>query len=560
MADHDKSDHGNDGRPVRPIMPSGFTALPTGARVDRYEIDSLIGAGGFGVTYLAYHTGLQRRVALKEHFPRDYAFRDGATLTVRPTNASTFEWTRERFMKEGIALTKCKHPGIVEVTDVFEANGTAYMALSYEEGPSLGAWVKSLSRALTQAEIDQFLAALLDALAYVHAQDMLHRDIAPDNIIIRADGKPCLIDFGAARQAMAQHSQVMSAIVKGGYSPPEQYTTTGKAQGPWSDIYALAATLYMALTGHPPDESTHRIVDDTYQPLARVLGDRARDYRPSFLSAIDTALRLPRVERPSSIEVWRTALFDQAVPKPNNAPAADLTPRFDTAATEVIAPKLQPEPSAPKNASRAGAVVPLPAYMRKLERPAPQDAPDLSTSAPRRTPRGEELMYSAPPPPLPRSSTQVFFQICIGAALLATAFGIVNTLQSSAEPEPTQGFVTDGRVGKARVDQATLLAREQFTKVGVLGVAPFTNVFDLCPACAADNPDLALQALVACKTPIHFLNDLKNRKVRLSFEKTTDLSRLLLATGLREVKMPITETRAALRAGVLDCVLAPLAQ
>jgi serine/threonine protein kinase len=128
-----------------------------------------------------------------------------------------------------VSPTTCGHPGVVDVSDVFEANGTAYMALGYEEGLSFAKWLQGLGRFATQAEFDAILTPLLDALAYVHGKDMLHRDIAPDNIIIRNDGSPVLIDFGAARQAIAERSQVMSAIVKGGYSPPEQYTTTGKA-------------------------------------------------------------------------------------------------------------------------------------------------------------------------------------------------------------------------------------------------------------------------------------------------------------------------------------------
>lgn len=318
-------------------FPSGFTALPAGTRVDRYEIESLIAAGGFGVTYMARHVGLNKRVALKEHFPRDFARRDGRSLSVEPTNPATFEWTKERFLKEGEALTTCRHPGVVEVSDVFEANGTAYMALGYEDGYSFGGWLKSLGRVAgggqprwaTQAELDAILKPLLAALAYVHSKDMLHRDLAPDNIIIRLDGTPVLIDFGAARQAIAQRSQIMSAIVKGGYSPPEQYTTSGKAQGPWSDIYALGATLHYALTAQQPDESTTRTVDDSYRPLRETLGTRRGDYAPEFLAAIDRALMIPRVDRPQTVVEWQQGLLDTR---------GTLAVNEANVATELVAP------------------------------------------------------------------------------------------------------------------------------------------------------------------------------------------------------------------------------
>ena len=211
-------------------------ALASGTRFARgYTIQSVIAAGGFGITYLGTHDALQRACAIKEHFPRQFAYRDSASSDVRPTDPATYGWALDRFIQEGRSLARCSHPNVVGVADVFEANGTAYMVLNYEDGASFKNWLDGLKRPPTQAEIDRLLAPLLDALDFVHGQGLLHRDIAPDNIMIRTDGTPCLIDFGAARQAMAQRSQVMSAIVKTGYSPPEQYTTSGKAQGPWSD-------------------------------------------------------------------------------------------------------------------------------------------------------------------------------------------------------------------------------------------------------------------------------------------------------------------------------------
>ena len=311
---------------MRQEAADGVMSLPAGTRLDnRYVIEDVLAAGGFGITYLARHEALAKTYAIKEHFPRQFAYRDAATSGVRPTNPATFQWALDRFIQEGRSLARCKHPSVVDVSDVFEANGTAYMVLSYEDGLSFKVWLEGLGRRPTQSELDALLSPLLDALQFVHAQDLLHRDIAPDNIMIRTDGKPCLIDFGAARQALAQRSAMMSAIVKTGFSPPEQYTTTGRSQGPWSDIYALAATLYKALTGRVPQEATDRQLQDDVAPLARQLGGDG-GYRTGFLDAIDHALALRPADRPQSVEAWRPLLFGPAIPKAAAAVASASEP------------------------------------------------------------------------------------------------------------------------------------------------------------------------------------------------------------------------------------------
>lgn len=285
----------------------GFTALASGTVIERYRIESVIAAGGFGITYLCRHATLNKPYALKEHFPRQFAYREGSTSQVRSTDSKTFSWALDRFLEEGRSLAKCAHPGVVSVTDVFEANNTAYMVLDYEEGLNFKDWLTALGRPPTQEEIDAIIEPLLDALEYVHAQGMLHRDIAPDNIVIRADGSPCLIDFGSARQAVAERSEMMSAIVKNGFSPLEQYSSSGKAQGPWSDIYALAATLYRAISGKTPNEATERQIDDELLPIAETV-ENPQAYRRNFLDGIDRALRLRPGERPQSVSQWRPVL------------------------------------------------------------------------------------------------------------------------------------------------------------------------------------------------------------------------------------------------------------
>jgi hypothetical protein len=203
----------------------------------------------------------------------------------------------------------------------FRANNTGYMVLHFEDGGSLRSWLEGLGRAPRQDELDRLIVPLLGALEIVHAADFLHRDIAPDNIMLRKHGSPVLIDFGAARGAIAGHSRTVSALVKPGYSPYEQYATSGANQGPWTDIYALGATLYHAIAGMRPPDAPSRVVEDEYIPAREAaLGS----YRGSFLDAIDKALRIEVRERPQSIAQWRAALL---APEPERK-ASRLGPRL----------------------------------------------------------------------------------------------------------------------------------------------------------------------------------------------------------------------------------------
>ena len=180
------------------------------------------------------------------------------------------------------------------------------MVMEFEEGRSLEAWLKTMARPPTQAELDRIVAPLLDALELMHADSFLHRDIAPDNVIIRPDGTPVLLDFGAARRAMAEQSRVLTGIIKAGYSPQEQYATDGRLQGPWSDLYALGATLYREVTGKPPEEATLRAGDDQTPPATKAAKS---EYRPEFLRAIDACLNVDRRKRPQSVAELRPMLL-----------------------------------------------------------------------------------------------------------------------------------------------------------------------------------------------------------------------------------------------------------
>lgn len=336
---------------------SHLQALPEGKElVSDFRIERVIGAGGFGITYLATEIALDRKVTIKEYFPSDFAARGKRAAAVPRSEgcAADYQWGLDRFIEEAQTLARYDHPNIVRVYRYFRANNTGYMVLHFEEGESLKGWLQALGRAPRQAELDKILAPLLDALAVVHASDFLHRDIAPDNIIIRNDGSPVLIDFGSARGDIAQHSRTVSALVKPGYSPYEQYGEIGRQQGPWTDIYALAATLYHAISGRRPPDAPSRVVKDEFKP-AREAALSA--YRPSFLKAIDQGLRIDIEKRPQSVAQWRAALLaPDALPgqrgwfgtKRPDTPAAD--PDTDdavpvTSATRALTAPAPPPPA-----------------------------------------------------------------------------------------------------------------------------------------------------------------------------------------------------------------------
>ena len=273
-----------------------------------YRIVRQIGAGGFGITYAAEDINLGTTIAIKEYYPEAFGDRDAA-MSVRPKSERhepTFEWGRSSFVQEARTLARFQHASVVRVTRVFEANSTAYMVMDFEAGENFETWLKGLGRLPTQEELDRIVAPLLDALATMHAEQFLHRDIAPDNIIIRADGSPVLLDFGAARRAVAERSRALTGIVKAGYSPHEQYASDSRLQGPWSDLYALGATLYRAVTGTPPEEATLRVGDDRMTAAAKATSG---NYRRGFLAGIEACLRVKHADRPQSVGQLRPMLL-----------------------------------------------------------------------------------------------------------------------------------------------------------------------------------------------------------------------------------------------------------
>lgn len=288
-----------------PEQGADSNTLSAGYRLHEYEIVRVLGAGGFGITYLAFDNNLKGRVAIKEYFYAGLAVRrrDGAVAPGSTQRAGDYEWGRTRFLNEAQALTKLDHPNIVRVRRYFPANDTAYIVMDYVEGESLAVFLKKRGT-LTPTQWRPWMEALLDGLEHVHRHDYLHRDIKPENIVIRAaDNQPVLVDFGAARPAAADKTQHLTAVHTPRYAPIEQYSTTSR-QGPFTDIYSLAAVSYRALAGEPPPDAAARVEGHEFTPLTQ----RLQPNSDPLLSAIDSALAVRADERPQSIAAWRRLL------------------------------------------------------------------------------------------------------------------------------------------------------------------------------------------------------------------------------------------------------------
>lgn len=294
-------------------------ALPPGYQLHEYRIESVLGQGSFGITYLARDTVLDLRVAIKEFLPVELVARRGGP-EVQPRSSgqgAEFHEALDGFVHEGQILARFQHPNIVPIYRFFEALGTAYTVMAYQEGESLDSRLARRHR-LAEAELTALLMPLLDGLAEVHKAGILHRDIKPGNIYIRTDGTPVLLDFGAARLAAANRSHSATAVVTGGYAPLEQYTVRGN-QGPWSDIYALGAVCYRAVTGERPPEAPDRVRDDPMVPAAEAAGP---DYGRTLLAAIDRALAVHLADRPADVAAWRDMLEGRVAAEPAPPPAA----------------------------------------------------------------------------------------------------------------------------------------------------------------------------------------------------------------------------------------------
>ena len=287
----------------------GGNGLPIGTLLGEFEIGSVIGEGGFGIVYLAQDHSLGRRVALKEYMPSSLAQRTGRTqVSVKSErHRETFEAGLKSFVNEARLLAQFDHPSLVKVYRFWEANGTAYMVMPFYEGVTLKDRLKALGAPPDEAWLRELLEPLTEALMVIHAEQCFHRDIAPDNVILlKGSERPLLLDFGAARRVIGDMTQALTVILKPGYAPIEQYAEVpGMKQGPWTDVYALAAVVHYAITGRTPPTSVARLMNDSCTPLAQSGAGR---YSATFLGAIDRALIVQPEQRLQSIGDLRRAL------------------------------------------------------------------------------------------------------------------------------------------------------------------------------------------------------------------------------------------------------------
>lgn len=280
-------------------------ALPPGARLQEFEILSVIGEGGFGIVYRAFDTALEREVAIKEYLPVSHALRiaDGSVVASSERQRETFEKGLRCFMSEARMLARFKHRALVEILRFWEERGTAYMVMPYYHGRPLSQLVQEGLRIRDTATMQAFLAPLLDGLAMLHAANCYHRDISTDNILILEDGSPLLLDFGAARRILVDDSELMTVILKPGFAPIEQYSDDHAVapQGAWTDLYALSAVAYQLVTGEMPMVSVARIIRDPLVPLSvRVQSG----FACGLLAAIDAGLRVNPEQRPQSVAAF----------------------------------------------------------------------------------------------------------------------------------------------------------------------------------------------------------------------------------------------------------------
>ena len=309
------------------------SALPVGTRLGEFELLSLLGVGGFGIVYLAFDHALEREVAVKEYMP---ALLAGRTETMHvslrsQSDADTFALGLKSFVNEAKMLARFDHPSLLKVHRFWEGNGTAYMAMPVMRGQTLKEVRAGMGHAPDEAWLRQMLILLLGAIEKLHSEGVYHRDIAPDNIQIGPDGRPVLLDFGAARRVIGDKSQTLTAILKPAYAPIEQYAEAGSVkQGPWTDIYALGATLHYLLLHRPPPPATTRAIHDEASGLSTGACPGCSE---DFLRTIDWMLAPRPIDRPQSVAALREVLEGHAAPPLRRVDSAPQMSQWDRTVT-----------------------------------------------------------------------------------------------------------------------------------------------------------------------------------------------------------------------------------
>lgn len=438
---------------------NGYTVMPhhlvPGTLVkQRYKIGRVLGEGGFGITYIGIDTVLNLKVAIKEFYMSGYVNRNHdaspnvfATLG---THRDTFEKNREKFLNEARVLAQFYgEAGIVGVRDFCEENGTAYIIMDFLNGVDLKTYLEQKGR-LAPEEAVKLLMPVMTSLQHVHAEGIIHRDISPDNIMVMEDGSTKLLDFGAAREISQTDIKSLSVILKPGYAPEEQYRSKGR-QGPWTDVYALAATLYKCIVGATPDDAMERMYRDRLPspaaadaacPIAisnviiKGLAVRQADrYQgvASFLADLKTAM-----EDPDNAELAPDTR-EIAPAQERGVIADDQTVLADT--TTIYTPNAAKEHKAPKPAAQPSA----PAAKTKLKTAKPEPAESAEKPAAKKKPEGKPVSKK------PANKKGIIIIAAVAAAVIIAAVAIaalgsantnVSTGMMSASLEETASLRT----------------------------------------------------------------------------------------------------------------------
>ncbi len=402
---------------------------------DQYVIGRALGHGGFGVTYLAWDVGLQTRLAVKEYLPSGVAGRASGETNVLPYSQQAqpeFEWGLDRFLEEARTLKKfSRYPGIVSVDTIFRDNGTAYLVMEFLDGWTLEEFLKRRGGKIAFETALRIMLPVIEALSAIHVDNILHRDVSPDNILLTRDGKVKLIDFGAARNALRQKSRMLSIILKEGYAPEEQYRAGG-IQGPWTDVYATAATIYHVITGERPESALDRLAGDK----VRKPSELGIEIDPDAERALMVALSLRAADRFQSMEDFKAALTGSASitaimravdpEAPLGGPiAAEAVPPSELQ-TRVV-PASVPIPPVPLS------VNPSPVHS-SLAQPSTQATLAQAPSTPLPPPAS---ISQHPIPPRPSGSPRWIVAATLGlVALIALAAAIVFHRPKPAPPVP----------------------------------------------------------------------------------------------------------------------------
>jgi serine/threonine protein kinase len=410
-------------------------ALPAHHRLHWYVIERVLGQGGFGITYLARDTNLDQPVAIKEYLPVDVAARrpDAAVGSRTDGSRERFRWGLDRFIKEARMLARFDHPNIVRVLSVFELNNTAYMVMRFEAGENLSQLLEARGT-LGEDELLRVVLPVLDGLALVHAAGFIHRDVKPDNIQIRADGSPVLLDFGSARTALGK-AHTLTILVAPGYSPFEQYYGSSENQGPWTDLYGLGATCYRAIAGRAPLDAIARskgILGGARDPIVPAAVVGAGRYSGRLLAAIDHALAFGEKDRPQTIAEWRKELVGDR-------------------ATPIAAPR----PEAPRPGPRT-MTAPPPEAARPVAASQPGGVQQVAAAS---QPGGLHPAAAAPPGNVPGRPGPLVWAIG-GAAVAAMAIGLLLHFSRNAEEPPKPPAAADAEPSKALQDKIASLERQ----------------------------------------------------------------------------------------------------